>query len=104
LLSRKIAVKNHYPAIDVLASVSRLFTEINDDPHQQAAGLMRNLMALYKDNEDLISIGAYEKGSNASIDKAIELQDMINSFLQQGIREATPFEEAKQALISMMSQ
>ena len=102
LLSRKIAVKNHYPAIDVLGSVSRLFTEITDPQHQQAAGSMRNLMSLYKENEDLINIGAYEKGSSDKIDKAIDAQDAINSFLCQGIREATPFQETNQKIKSIM--
>ena len=102
LLSRKIAVKNHYPAIDVLGSVSRLFTEITDPDHQKAAGNMRNLMSLYKENEDLINIGAYEKGSSDKIDKAIDSQDAINGFLQQGIREATQFEECLQRIKSIM--
>ena len=63
---------------------------------------MRNLMSLFKENEDLINIGAYEKGSSDKIDKAIDSQESINGFLQQGIREATPFEETLQRIKSIM--
>ncbi len=93
VLSRKIAAKNHYPAIDVLASVSRLFPEITSEEQQQMAAMMRNLMAIYNENEDLINIGAYERGSNAEIDKAIALKPKIDAFLKQGIYDAIAFEE-----------
>ena len=98
VLSRKIAAKNHYPAIDVLASVSRLFTELADEDHQTAAAAMRNSMATYTENEDLINIGAYEKGSNPNVDMAIDLKERIEQFLQQGIYEAVDFEETINSL------
>lgn len=88
LLSRKIASKNHYPAIDVLGSVSRLFPEITDPQHQKAAGDLRNSMAVYNENEDLINIGAYEKGSSPIIDAAIDAKPKIDAFLKQGIYES----------------
>jgi flagellum-specific ATP synthase len=83
ILSRDIAAKNHFPAINVLSSVSRLFTELADKEHQAAAGDIRNVMANYQKSEDLITIGAYNKGTDKNLDRAINLQDPINEFLKQ---------------------
>lgn len=102
VLSRKIAHKNHYPAIDVLGSVSRLFTEITSKEQQQLAGELRNLLAVYNENEDLINIGAYERGSNATIDKAINIVPKINAFLQQGIYDQIAFADTLQQLKSIL--
>jgi flagellum-specific ATP synthase len=88
VLSRKIAARNHYPAIDVLGSVSRLMTIICPQDHQDAANRMRNLMALYETNADLITIGAYKKGTNAALDEAIGKMDSINGFLTQKVKES----------------
>ena len=93
ILSRSIAAKNHYPSVDVLNSVSRLFPELTTKEHQEAAGFMRNMMATYNNAEDLIAVGAYEKGSDQRIDRAVLLKQVIDSFLQQGIFETTSFEE-----------
>lgn len=98
LLSRKIAVKNQYPAIDVLGSVSRLFPEITTPEHQQLAGELRNLMATYVENEDLVNIGAYERGSNPTIDKAIAKREAISTFLKQGIYEAFEYNQTLELL------
>jgi flagellum-specific ATP synthase len=98
VLSRKIAAKNHFPAIDVLSSVSRLFTEITSQEQQKLAAEMRNLMAVYAENEDLINIGAYERGANKEIDKAIALKSQIDTFLKQAIYEAIPYEHMLQQL------
>jgi flagellum-specific ATP synthase len=70
VLSRNLANKNHYPAIDILASISRLMSEIADSDHKKAAGRARDLLAIYRDSEDLINIGAYVKGSNPKLDDA----------------------------------
>jgi len=91
VLSRTLAARNHYPAIDVLGSVSRLMSEIATEDHKQAASIARELMATYKDSEDLINIGAYVKGSSTKIDKAIKYNDSIESYLKQGIDETTEF-------------
>ncbi len=101
VLSRALAHKNHYPAIDVLASISRVMNNIVTSEHKQAAGKIRNLMASYAKNEDLINIGAYAKGSDASVDKAISLIDKINSFLIQDIDDKTDFEITKNELINL---
>lgn len=103
-LSRKVAAQNHYPAIDVLGSVSRLFTEICDPEHMAAAGKMRELMATYKDAKDLIDIGAYEKGSNRTIDLAIQMMPEINGFLRQSIKDSVTLESTIQQLKDMMAK
>ena len=101
VLSRNIAAQNHFPAIDILASVSRVMTDVASDDHKKAAQELRALMAVYKEAEDLIHIGAYVKGSSAKIDKAIEKIDEINEFLCQDVYEQTSFEEIKQRLAAI---
>ncbi|WP_419725106.1 flagellar protein export ATPase FliI [Terrisporobacter petrolearius] len=101
VLSRTLAHKNHYPAIDILNSVSRLMKEISDDKHNQAASYARDILATYKDAEDLINIGAYKEGSNKNIDMAIEYIDSVNDFLKQNVNENTLFEDSKNSLINM---
>ncbi|MGL5311697.1 MAG: flagellar protein export ATPase FliI [Peptostreptococcaceae bacterium] len=93
VLSRHLAHKNHYPAIDVSNSVSRLMNDICDAQHKNSASLARDIIATYKEAEDLINIGAYEKGSNIKIDRSIEFIDYINEFLKQDIHESVSFEE-----------
>ena len=102
-LSRKIAEMNHYPAIDVLGSISRLFTEIVSEEHKQAAYKMRKLMALYRENKDLIDVGMYNAGSNPRLDIAIELMPQINAFLQQRTSDSVTMDNTISTLISMMS-
>ncbi len=93
VLSRKIAAQNHYPAIDVLSSVSRLMSLICEEGHKDDAAKLRNLLALYNSNIDLISIGAYKTGTNPKLDEAISKIDRINGFLQQGTQESFSLEE-----------
>ncbi len=90
LLTRELAEQNHFPAIDVLKSVSRVFPHITAKEHQQAASKIKDMMATYQKNEDLINIGAYVTGSNAKVDAAVNLHDDINTLLQQGIEEVIP--------------
>jgi len=92
ILSRKIAAKNHYPAIDVSNSVSRLMSGITEDSHKEAANRLRNMLAVYKDNEDLISIGAYKSGSNPELDNALAHMNPINEFLVQKVDEPCTFD------------
>ncbi len=98
ILSRKVAAKNHYPAIETLESVSRLMSEIADKEHKQAAAKLRNLLSVYNANYDLVSIGAYKKGTNPALDEALRKIDKINAFLQQGTEEAFSFEETVKML------
>ncbi len=98
VLSRNMAIKNHYPAVDVLSSISRSMVEIVDEEHLKAAGKIREVLKEYSDAEDLINIGAYARGSNSKIDDAIKNIDAVNSFLQQGIMEKAPLKETKEKL------
>lgn len=100
ILSRKIAAKNHYPAIDILNSVSRLMNEIAPPEQKQAAHEIRNLMSTYQENEDLISIGAYKHGTNPQLDRSIDYMPKINEFLTQEVENSTPYPET----IRMMQQ
>ncbi|MDR3645589.1 MAG: flagellar protein export ATPase FliI [Clostridia bacterium] len=88
VLSRALAVKNHYPAISVLGSVSRLMPDIAESDHLGLANNMRSLMATYENYSDLITLGAYKKGSNAEVDKAIAYHEPIARFLQQTFNES----------------
>jgi len=98
VLSRTVAMRNHYPAIDVLGSVSRLMTEIADPGHLALANRMRTILSLYYDHYDLISIGAYKSGTNPELDGAIRSIEKINSFLKQGINEPVDFPDMLQAM------
>ncbi|MCR5282397.1 MAG: flagellar protein export ATPase FliI, partial [Lachnospiraceae bacterium] len=98
MLDRKIAHANHYPAIDVLQSISRCMSQIATRQHKQAAGKLRNVMATYRDAEDMINIGAYKRGSNPNIDFAIEKIDAVNGFLCQETDEKFEFDEELQLL------
>lgn len=101
VLSRALAAKNHYPAIDVLNSISRLMNEIAEEDHKKVAAISRDLMATHKESEDLINIGAYVKGSNNKVDMAIHYIDSINKFLKQRVEEQTEFTDAINWLKSM---
>jgi len=87
VLSRVLSERYHYPAIDILQSLSRLAVQVTGPHVQEAAGVIRRLEAVYKEAEDLINVGAYAKGSNPDIDEAIEKIEEINQFLRQGITE-----------------
>ncbi|SFR95830.1 flagellar protein export ATPase FliI [Anaeromicropila populeti] len=98
MLSRKLGHKNHYPAIDVLQSISRVMSSIVADEHKDVAGKLKNVLATYNEAEDLINIGAYKKGSNKNIDYAIEKIDLVNQFLCQGVYEKYAFDEVIEKL------
>lgn len=101
VLSRKIAAQNHFPAIDIMPSVSRVMNEVVSPEHLKAAQQMRQLMAVYRDAEDLIHIGAYVKGSSAKIDEAVQKIDAINTFLCQGIFEVDSYADTEKKLIAI---
>ena len=98
MLDRKLGHKNHYPAIDILQSISRCMSQIATREHKQAANKLKNVLATYNEAEDLINIGAYKKGSNPNIDYAISRIDAVNGFLCQGTDEKFTFEETVQML------
>lgn len=102
VLSRRLAAMNHYPAIDVLESISRLMIEVTNDEHQEASAGMLRLISAYREAEDLINIGAYVEGSNPTIDLALKMNDQINEFVRQGINEKFDYEESVQELKQIM--
>ncbi|HUW17739.1 MAG TPA: FliI/YscN family ATPase [Sedimentisphaerales bacterium] len=93
VLSRKLGERGHYPAVDILASVSRLMPMVTTEEHKRAAQKLKEIYATYTDAEDLINIGAFSPGSNRRIDGAITLIGKINNFLVQPVRQRTTFEE-----------
>lgn len=98
VLDRKLAHRNHYPAVDVLQSISRCMSQIADKNHKKAAGKLRSVLATYNEAEDLINIGAYKSGSNPSIDYAISKIDEVNEFLCQETEEKVDFEDSSRRM------
>ncbi len=94
VLSRQLANANHFPAIDVGASISRLMVEIVPEEHRRLAGKLRDIMGVYEKNADLVSIGAYKAGTNPKLDHALKKMDAINQFLMQGTNEAFSYDES----------
>jgi len=102
-LSRDLAAKNHYPAIDVLNSISRVMLDLIDEEQRKKANDLLNIVATYKKSEDLINIDAYIGGSNPEIDYAIKMIDSVNSFLKQDINEGIDFKDTKKELFALFS-
>ena len=95
-LSRSLAERGHFPAIDILRSISRLANEVTSNEHQTGVQTLRRLLAIYAKNEDLLSIGAYRQGSNRELDVAVEMRDAFDQFLQQTMTESTTLEQVQQ--------
>ena len=102
MLSRKVATSNRYPAIDILSSISRLMNEIVLPEHKAAAGRLRKMLSVYESNLDLVSIGAYKKGTNPELDEALERIRNIYDFLQQKTDESFTLEETVLQMIKLM--
>lgn len=101
VLSRDLANRNHYPAIDVLRSISRCMSDVVASDHRKAAGEVISLMSLYRENEDLINLGAYAKGTNAQIDLALRLRERYLGFVRQDRNETASFPDAVSDLLKM---
>ncbi len=101
-LSRKVAEMNHYPAIDILGSISRLFTAIVSNEQKEAAYKLRKILAMYRENKDLIDVGMYTPGSNPKLDTAIEMIPKVNAFLQQRTSDSVTMQTTIDTLIDMM--
>jgi len=101
ILSRRLAQQYHYPAIDVLSSISRLANRVSGSTTKKAAGYIRRLMAVYRESEDMINVGAYQKGSNPAIDEAIAHHDKIEAFLTQEVSDRAPIETTLKAMGSV---
>lgn len=104
MLSRKLAHESHWPAIDVLQSISRSMNDITQPEHQQSAALLKKLMGAYQQSEDLISIGAYQTGSNPEVDLAIKMRPLWNEFLRQASSESSDFEDAANELDNLIAR
>ncbi|KAB3535942.1 flagellar protein export ATPase FliI [Alkaliphilus pronyensis] len=104
VLSRKLANKNHYPAIDILSSVSRVMPNIVDNNHLAAASKIKEILATYNESEDLINIGAYVKGTNKKIDYSISKIEEISNFLTQGTHEKANFADTSEAMIQILNK
>jgi len=104
VLSRTLANRNHYPAIDVLASISRVMNDIVSPRHRKISNSAKQIIAIFRESEDLINIGAYSKGANPEIDRAIELMPKINEFLQQDVDEKYDFDEEIDILERILQQ
>lgn len=104
ILSRRLANRNHYPAIDVLGSVSRVMPDIVDKSHMKLAGKIKAMMATYEEARDLVNIGAYRRGSDPEVDEAIEKMPYIAEFLQQAVDEKADFKDTCQWMERIASQ
>lgn len=103
VLSREMAHQNLFPAVDILASISRLMPDIVSKRHFEIAGKVRDLYATYQQSADLVNIGAYKKGTNPKIDDAVERLPRIQAFIRQGIREVVPFDESVKLLEAILA-
>ena len=103
-LSRKLAARGHYPAIDVLSSISRLMKDVTAPEHRAAAQVIRQLLSAHAEHEDLLSIGAYRRGSNRSVDAAVDMREAIDALLRQATDHALPFEDTVKRLVTLAAQ
>ncbi|CAM3719508.1 flagellar protein export ATPase FliI [Parendozoicomonas haliclonae] len=102
VLNRELAESGHYPAIDIEASISRVMPQVTDQDHQQAANKFRKAWSIYRQNKDLLTLGAYRAGSNPALDEAIRLYPMMEGMLQQKMREQTSWPESRQRLLHLL--
>lgn len=103
-LSRRLAERGHYPAIDVLRSISRLANDLSAGDEKRARQVIRELLAVYAENEDLVTIGAYRKGANRTLDAAVEMRDEINALLKQSTDDRPEFEQVRRDLAALASK
>ena len=103
-MSRSLADENHYPAVDVLRSVSRLMVDVIDDQQEEAAARLKGVLAAYEDARDLISIGAYQRGADPKVDLAISVLNQIKDFLQQPPSERSTLEETRKLLLNLLPE
>jgi flagellum-specific ATP synthase len=103
-LSRKLATRGQYPAVDVLASISRLMNDVTSAEQQAAAQVLRRLLAAYAEHEDLLSIGAYRRGSNRVVDAAVEMRDSIEEFFRQAVDSTLPWDQVVAQLLALGAQ
>jgi FliI/YscN family ATPase len=98
VLRRELAARNQYPALDILSSISRLMVDLADEPHREAAARFKDILSVYQHNEDMINIGAYQKGTSPEVDQAIAYYPRFMEFLRQPFNQPATIEMAKEAL------
>jgi type III secretion protein N (ATPase) len=103
ILNRDLGARNHWPAIDILPSLSRVMSGIVTPEHKKAASKLREVLASYEKNRDLILLGAYQYGSDPKVDYAIDKIEDVETFLKQGTKEESPFEETVSRMVDMFS-
>jgi flagellum-specific ATP synthase len=103
VLSRALAQKGHFPSIDILASASRVMKNVTTTDHQKLAQKLRENLAIYKDAEDLINIGAYKAGANPKIDRSVKLIDSINEFLRQSVDDGSNYSQTLRYLQQILA-
>jgi flagellum-specific ATP synthase len=104
VLDRELAAKGHYPAVNVLSSISRLMNDVVDKEHLEQSYKFKKILADYAKIEDLVNLGAYEKGNNISTDYALEMIDSLNAFLRQDVNTASTMESARQEMVRLLSR
>lgn len=104
VLSRRLAQRGHYPAIEITESISRLMDQVVSQAHLADAVRLRSLLAAYRENEELINLGAYARGANPDVDEALEKMEMINAFLRQNIEQGSDFASSTDGLDALVSQ
>ncbi|HAA77465.1 TPA: hypothetical protein DCE37_20320, partial [Candidatus Latescibacteria bacterium] len=103
VLSRRLQSQGHYPAIDVIESVSRVMVDVVSDTHFESSNRIKEILVNYREAEDLINVGAYQEGNNPEIDHAIRYVNGINAFLRQGIEDNTPFQQMFEQMIGLLA-
>jgi len=103
VLSRKLGAQGHYPAIDVLQSLSRVMPDITTKEHRAAATALKEMLAVYHESEDLINVGAYQPGANPRLDRAVKMNEEIRNFLRQTTEESIGYNDTVTRLITMMN-
>ena len=104
VLSRELADSGHYPAIDIEKSISRVMPQVVSEAHLQQARVLKQVYSKYQQNKDMITLGAYQKGSDQMLDQAIEMMPAVNHFLQQGMKEVISYDDCLQNLAQLLGQ
>ncbi|MBE0367416.1 MULTISPECIES: flagellar protein export ATPase FliI [Pseudoalteromonas] len=104
VLSRELADSGHYPAIDIEKSISRVMPQVVSESHMQQARVLKQVYSMYQQNKDMITLGAYQKGSDPMLDQAITMMPTVNTFLQQGMKDVLNYDECLQGLAQLLGQ
>ncbi|MBH0010594.1 flagellar protein export ATPase FliI [Pseudoalteromonas sp. NZS100_1] len=104
VLSRDLADSGHYPAIDIEKSISRVMPQVVSEPHMQQARVLKQVYSMYQQNKDMITLGAYQKGTDQMLDQAINMMPRVNAFLQQGMRDIISYDDGLQGLAQLLGQ